>query len=164
MGRQIPVASFRYPATICTFTLVFIQLSLGCLPLPRPWSWAKLYYYFRKLYKNNNRSGHGYGADQANGWPSIMLPGIYLPNNWIHTTPSPWAACNQPTNQPLHQPSSSAAILWFMMESKQMPEHRGFSFWNLEYDDGDDGLFMQIACGVFPLALMDNWTCEWVRG
>jgi len=73
-------------------------------------------------------------------------------------------ATNQPTNQPLHQPSSSAAILWFMMESKQMPEHRGFSFWNLEYDDGDDGLFMQIACGVFPLALMDNWTCEWVRG
>jgi len=51
----------------------------------------------------------------------------------------------QPTNQPLHQPSSSAAILWFMMESKQMPEHRGFSFWNLEYDDGDDG-FVYADC------------------
>jgi len=32
-----------------------------------------------------------------------------------------------------------------MMESKQMPEHRGFSFWNLEYDDGDDG-FVYADC------------------
>lgn len=47
--------------TICTFTLVFIQLSLASVficpfrPTAPPTHPSQLYYYFHKLYKNNNR-------------------------------------------------------------------------------------------------------------
>lgn len=76
--KQIPVArSLHYLHFHTSVYSTVAWLFASATPL----GMGKLYYYFRKLYKNNNRSGHG--ADQANGWPSIMLPGIYLPNNWI---------------------------------------------------------------------------------
>lgn len=79
----------------------------------------------------------------------------------LNLSPAPWAAT---CNQPLHQPSLLAAILWFMMESKQMPEHPSI------VQDLKEGmgvgrmmsLFMQIASGVFRLAIMDKWTCEFL--
>lgn len=108
---------FRWPDpfTICTFTLLFIQLSHGCLLLPRPWAWASSIIIFASYIKIIT------GADTEltrpmDGHPLCCRAFIC---QTIESLPSSLGSL-----QPLHQPSSFAAILWFMMESKQMPEHR----------------------------------------
>lgn len=165
-GCDVAVVPFRsrWPSavTICTFTLVFIQLSLaGVFVCPLQKSHAlpgKLYYYFHKLYKNNNRNGLGYELTEAgravHGHPLCSRAFICQTiQQRVGFTSAPWATSTTSSafsnQQPApasasasasaSEPAMSGAILWFMMESKQMPAFRLLLM----------SLFMQIGLEFF---------------